>query len=33
MNYDKSEVSKIEWKTYEECLESIRNYNLKKTGY
>ena len=29
-NYDKSEVSKIEWKTYEECLESIRNYNLEK---
>lgn len=29
-NYQKSEVSKIEWKTYDECLESIRPYNLEK---
>ena len=28
--FDKSEVSKIEWKTYEECLASIRPYNLEK---
>jgi 8-oxo-dGTP pyrophosphatase MutT (NUDIX family) len=29
-NFQKSEVSKIEWKTIEECLESIRPYNLEK---
>ena len=29
-NYQKSEVSKIEWKSLEECLESIRPYNLEK---
>ena len=29
-NYQKSEVSKMEWKTYNECLESIRPYNLEK---
>jgi len=29
-NYQKSEVSKIEWKTYEECLNSIRPYHLEK---
>jgi len=29
-NYQKSEVSKIEWKTYEECLDSIRPYHLEK---
>lgn len=29
-NYQKTEVSKIEWKTLEECLESIRPYNLEK---
>jgi hypothetical protein len=23
-------VSKMEWKTYEECLNSIRPYNLEK---
>lgn len=28
--YDNFEVSKIEWKTYEECIESIRDYNLEK---
>jgi 8-oxo-dGTP pyrophosphatase MutT (NUDIX family) len=29
-NFQKAEVSKIEWKTYEECLQSIRPYNLEK---
>ena len=29
-NFQKSEVSKIEWKTLEECLDSIRPYNLEK---
>ena len=29
-NYQKSEVSKIEWKTYFESLQCIRNYNLEK---
>jgi hypothetical protein len=29
-NYQKSEVSKIDWKTCEECIESIRPYNLEK---
>jgi len=29
-NYQKSEVSKLEWKTIDECLESIRPYNLEK---
>ena len=29
-SFDKSEVSKIEWKTYEECISSIRPYNLEK---
>jgi hypothetical protein len=29
-NYQESEVSKIEWKSLEECLESIRPYNLEK---
>lgn len=29
-NYQKSEVSKIEWKTLEECLSCIRPYNLEK---
>jgi len=29
-NYQETEVSKIEWKTLEECLESIRPYNLEK---
>ena len=28
--YDKSEVSKIEWKTYEECIQCMRTYNLEK---
>jgi len=29
-NYQKTEVSKLEWKTYDECLKSIRPYNLEK---
>jgi 8-oxo-dGTP pyrophosphatase MutT (NUDIX family) len=29
-NYDRSEVSKLEWKTYEECMRDIRPYNLEK---
>ena len=29
-NYEKSEVSKMEWKTYDECIKSIRKYNLEK---
>ena len=27
---DNYEVSKVEWKTYEECMKSIRYYNLEK---
>lgn len=27
---DNNEVSKVEWKTYEECLSDIRPYNLEK---
>jgi len=29
-NYEKTEVSKMEWKTYEECTKAIRPYNLEK---
>jgi hypothetical protein len=29
-NYDKTEVSKVEWKTYDECMQCIRPYNLEK---
>lgn len=29
-NFQKNEVSNIEWKTLEQCLESIRTYNLEK---
>jgi ADP-ribose pyrophosphatase YjhB (NUDIX family) len=29
-NFQKSEVSKIEWKTLDNCLKSIRHYNLEK---
>jgi len=29
-NYQKTEVSKLEWKTVDECLESIRPYHLEK---
>ena len=28
--YQKTEVSKLAWKTYDECLKSIRPYNLEK---
>lgn len=30
INYQKTEVSKLEWKTIEQCLESIRPYHLEK---
>jgi len=29
-NYQRSEVSDIEWKTYDNCMSSIRSYNLEK---
>ena len=29
-NFQNTEVSKIEWKTIDKCLESIRPYNLEK---
>jgi 8-oxo-dGTP pyrophosphatase MutT (NUDIX family) len=29
-NYQRAEVSKLEWKTVEQCLESIRPYHLEK---
>ena len=29
-NFQPTEVSKIEWKTINQCLESIRPYNLEK---
>jgi len=29
-NFQRTEVSKLEWKTFDECLESIRPYNLEK---
>ena len=29
-NFQKSEVSKLEWKSYEDCNASIRPYNLEK---
>ena len=29
-NFQETEVSKLEWKTLEQCLESIRPYNLEK---
>jgi 8-oxo-dGTP pyrophosphatase MutT (NUDIX family) len=29
-DFEKSEVSKIDWKNYETCLESIRSYNTEK---
>ena len=29
-NYQQSEVSKIEWKTLDECLDAIRPYHLEK---
>jgi 8-oxo-dGTP pyrophosphatase MutT (NUDIX family) len=30
LNYQKTEVSKIEWKSFQRCLENIRPYNLEK---
>jgi hypothetical protein len=27
---DKTEISKIEWKSFNDCLTSIRPYNLEK---
>jgi len=29
-NFQKSEVSKMEWKTYRDCINAIRPYNLEK---
>ena len=29
-HYEESEVSKIEWKSYENCIKDIRSYNLEK---
>jgi hypothetical protein len=29
-NFQKTEVSKMEWKLLENCIESIRPYNLEK---
>ena len=29
-NFQTSEVSKLEWKTFDECMQSIRPYNLEK---
>jgi 8-oxo-dGTP pyrophosphatase MutT (NUDIX family) len=29
-NFQKTEVSKLEWKSFNECLKSIRPYNLEK---
>jgi len=29
-NFERSEVSKMEWKTYDDCMSSIRPYNLEK---
>ena len=28
--FEKSEVSKMEWKSYSDCLKSIRHYNIEK---
>jgi 8-oxo-dGTP pyrophosphatase MutT (NUDIX family) len=29
-NYDSSEISLMEWKTFDECINSIRPYNIEK---
>lgn len=29
-NFDRSEVSKICWKTFDDCMNSVRSYNLEK---
>jgi 8-oxo-dGTP pyrophosphatase MutT (NUDIX family) len=31
-NFQVTEVSKLQWKTLDECLASIRPYNLEKKG-
>ena len=28
--FEKTEVSKMEWKSYDQCIESIRSYNMEK---
>ena len=28
--FEKTEVSKMEWKTYDNCIKSIRYYNTEK---
>ena len=30
VHFDDSEVSKMEWKTYDDCINSIRHYNIEK---
>jgi 8-oxo-dGTP pyrophosphatase MutT (NUDIX family) len=30
VQYEPTEVSQLEWKTYEQCIQSIRPYNLEK---
>ena len=30
MSYQDTEVSKMEWKTYDESIQAIRSYNLEK---
>ena len=32
-NYQKSEVSDINWLSYDECLDKLRPYNLEKRNY
>jgi ADP-ribose pyrophosphatase YjhB (NUDIX family) len=29
-NFERSEVSAMQWKTYEECIDCIRSYNIEK---
>ena len=29
-NFERTEVSKMEWKSFEECISAIRPYNLEK---
>lgn len=29
-DYSNSEISSVKWKTYQECIDSIRNYNIEK---
>jgi hypothetical protein len=29
-NYEKTEVSCLEWKTYDQCIQCVRPYNLEK---